>query len=87
MNAASGAFNNQANVLTMAVVKDGALAEANSGVLLISLENSTSVAAGSTNTTDIGCVEGNGNIGVNVATGVGNIQHNSLTIATSAFNK
>lgn len=83
VNVASGAFNNQANVLTMAVVKDGALAEANVGALLISLENDTNVAAGSTNHTEIHCIEGNGNVGVNVATGVGNIQHNSLTIATS----
>ena len=83
VNAASGAFNNQQNVLTMAVVKDGALAEANAGVLLVTAYNVTLAAPGSSNTVGIGHVGGNGNIGVNAAAGVGNVQHNSLTIATS----
>ena len=83
VNSAAGAFNNQANVLTMAVVKDGALAEANAGALLVALENNTTASSGAGNTASIGLVNANGNVGVNVAAGAGNVQHNSLTIATS----
>ena len=83
VNGASGAFNAQENVLTMAVVKDGALAEANAGIMQVSWGNDV-ISAGGSNTATIHCVDGNGNIGVNAASGVGNIQSNSLTIATSA---
>ena len=83
VNSAAGAFNNQANILTMAVVKDGALAEANAGALLVALENSTHATNSAGNTASIGLVNANGNVGVNVAAGAGNVQHNSLTIATS----
>jgi hypothetical protein len=83
VNGASGAFNAQENVLTMAVVKDGALAEANAGIMQVSWDN-TIVSSGGSNAATIGNVTGNGNIGVNAASGVGNIQSNSLTIATSA---
>ena len=83
VNGASGAFNAQENVLTMAVVKDGALAEANAGILQVSWGNNI-FSAGGSNSATIHWVDGNGNIGVNAASGVGNIQSNSLTIATSA---
>ena len=83
VNGASGAFNAQENVLTMAVVKDGALAEANAGIMQVSWGNNI-VSVGGSNSATIKNVEGNGNIGVNAASGVGNIQSNSLTIATSA---
>ena len=83
VNGASGAFNAQENVLTMAVVKDGALAEANAGIMQVSWGNNI-VSVGGSNSATIHCVDGNGNIGVNAASGVGNIQSNSLTIATSA---
>ena len=83
VNGASGAFNAQENVLTMAVVKDGALAEANAGIMQVSWGNDI-ISVGGSNSATIKNVEGNGNIGVNAASGVGNIQSNSLTIATSA---
>ena len=83
VNGASGAFNAQENVLTMAVVKDGALAEANAGILQVSWGNNI-ISVGGSNSATIKNVEGYGNIGVNAASGVGNIQSNSLTIATSA---
>ena len=83
VNGASGAFNAQENVLTMAVVKDGALAEANAGIMQVSWGNNI-ISVGGSNSATIKNVEGNGNIGVNAASGVGNIQSNSLTIATSA---
>jgi hypothetical protein len=83
VNAASGAFNAQENVLTMAVVKDGALAEANAGIMQVSWGNEI-VSAGGSNGVNVGTVTGNGNMGVNAASGIGNIQSNSLTIATSA---
>ena len=82
VNGASGAFNAQENVMTMAVVKDGALAEANAGILQVSWGNTINSTGGS-NHAHIGTVTGNGNMGVNAAAGVGNIQSNSLTIATS----
>lgn len=82
VNGASGAFNAQENVMTMAVVKDGALAEANAGIMQVSWGN-TVASTGGSNTANIGTVTGNGNMGVNAAAGVGNIQSNSLTIATS----
>ena len=83
VNGASGAFNAQENVLTMAVVKDGALAEANAGIMQVSWGNNI-ISVGGSNSATIKNVDGNGNIGVNAASGVGNIQSNSLTIATSA---
>ncbi len=83
VNSAAGAFNAQENVLTMAVVKDGALAEANSGLLQTTYDNSVELSAGANNS-NIGHVGGEGNIGVNSASGVGNIQSNILTIAVSS---
>ena len=83
VNSVAGAFNTQQNVLTMAVVKDGALAEANSGLLQVTYDNTINAAAG-TNSSNIGHVGGEGNIGVNSAAGVGNVQANILTIASSS---
>jgi hypothetical protein len=37
----------------------------------------------SVNVADIGTVGGTGNVGVNVAAGVGNVQSNSMTIASA----
>lgn len=86
VNAASGAFNAQENVLTLACVEDGALAEANAGVLQISWGNDI-VSWGGSNSTTVTSVNGTGNMGVNAASGVGNIQSNSLTIATSQASR
>lgn len=83
VNAAAGSLNQQANLMTLAVANDTTLSEANSGliqsVLLSGVEQQDS----------INLVEGptlsgaSGNIGVNFASGVGNQQLNSLTMAVS----
>lgn len=82
VNAAAGAFNQQANIMTLAVANDSALAEANAGVWQASALNRAEIQD-SINVVDIGVVGGAGNIGVNIASGVGNQQHNSLTAAVS----
>lgn len=85
VNAAAGAFNQQANLMTLAVATDSSLAEANAGLvqttLLAFAEQQDSI-----NVVDAGAL-GNGltgNVGVNLASGVGNQQLNALTIATAA---
>ncbi len=83
VNAAAGAFNQQANLLTLAVATDSSLAEANAGLVQTALGNGTE-QQDSINYANVGTVSGTGNIGVNVAAGVGNQQLNSLTIATSS---
>lgn len=83
VNAAAGTFNQQANLMTLAVATDSVLAEANAGLIqsafLSSVEqqDSINVVAGPT------VAGASGNIGVNFAAGVGNQQLNSLTIASS----
>jgi hypothetical protein len=82
VNAAAGAFNLQANKMAIATAFDTSLAQATSGSIqqvtgnLITLQDSANVA-------DIGTVGGAGNVGVNVAAGVGNVQSNSMTIASA----
>lgn len=82
VNAAAGAFNIQQNAMVLAVSEDTVLAKATAGVIQTALDN-TVVAMNSVNTVNAGNISGNGNIGVNLASGVGNMQHNSLTIATA----
>jgi hypothetical protein len=82
VNAAAGAFNIQQNAMVLAVSEDSVLAKATAGVIQTALSNAT-VAMNSENTVSAGTIGGSGNIGVNLASGVGNMQHNSLTIATS----
>lgn len=84
VNAAAGAFNLQKNALTVAVASDARLAEANAAVIQTADFNSSVIM----DTQNV--VEGpnlgsgtSGNVGVNLAAGVGNIQMNSLTIAAS----
>ena len=82
VNAAAGAFNLQANKMAIATAFDTSLAKATSGSIqqvtgnLVTLQDSGNVA-------DIGTVAGTGNVGVNVAAGVGNVQSNSMTIASA----
>lgn len=83
VNAAAGAFNIQQNAMVLAVSEDSVLAKATAGVIQTALENET-IAMNSVNTVTAGEISGSGNIGVNLASGVGNMQHNSLTIATAA---
>lgn len=83
VNAAAGTFNQQANLMTLAVATDAVLAEANAGLVqsafLSSVEQQDSInyVAGPT------VAGASGNIGINFASGVGNQQLNSLTIASS----
>lgn len=83
VNAAAGAFNQQQNIMTLAVATDSSLASASAGVVQFSNGNLTMVND-STNITNAGLITGAGNIGVNMAAGVGNQQHNSLTVAASS---
>jgi hypothetical protein len=87
VNGAAGAFNIQKNAMAIAVVNGGNLAEANSGVTQ-DIESNASVHEDTVNTVTIGStlVGASGNIGVNLAAGVGNLQLNSLTIATTNPN-
>lgn len=84
VNAAAGSLNQQANLMTLAVATDSALAEANAGLI------QTAVFSGVQQQDSINLVGGlivadaSGNIGVNMASGVGNQQLNSLTMAASS---
>lgn len=82
VNVATGAFNQQANLLTMAVANNSTLAEANTGLVQLAALN-TSEQQDSQNVINPVTVGGSGNIGLNIAAGVGNQQLNALTIATS----
>lgn len=84
LNAAAGAFNIQKNALVIASVTAGHLAEATSGVLQYS-ERNDSVIEDVDNDINLASSlnAATGNIGVNLAAGVGNIQLNTLTIANA----
>lgn len=83
VNAAAGSFNQQSNLLTLAVATNADLAEANSGlvqsILLSGVEQQDSINFVS----GLDISGASGNIGVNFAAGAGNQQVNSLTIASS----
>lgn len=83
VNAAAGAFNQQQNMLSVAVASEASLSQANSGVFQNAFWNDTTVNDTNNHVGTIN-ITGAGNIGVNAAAGVGNQQHNSLTIAASA---
>lgn len=82
INAAAGSLNQQANLMTIAAASNSTLAEANSG--LVQLASWSGVEQqDSINYVTAPTIAGRGNIGVNLASGVGNQQLNSLTIAAS----
>jgi hypothetical protein len=84
LNAAAGAFNIQKNALVIASVTGGHLAEATSGVLQNSQYGDTVVEDVTNNLSLTNSLNGaSGNIGVNLASGVNNIQLNTLTIANA----
>lgn len=83
VNLAAGAFNQQANLMTLAVASDSALAEANAGIIQAGFLNVTEQQDSQNRLADV-TIGGTGNIGVNMAAGVGNQQVNALTIASSA---
>ncbi|WP_133304004.1 hypothetical protein [Aurantiacibacter aquimixticola] len=83
VNAAAGSFNQQSNLMTLAVANNADLAEANAG-LVQSIAFSGVEQQDSINRIGTLSVSGaSGNIGVNMAAGAGNQQLNSLTIAAS----
>jgi hypothetical protein len=84
LNAAVGAFNIQKNALVIASVTGGHLAEAASAVIQHS-EDNKSVIEDVTNNVNFSSslTNATGNIGVNIAAGVGNLQLNTLTIANA----
>lgn len=85
VNSAAGAFNQQQNIMTLAVASDSALSQSTAGVVQYNSGN-TVILNDSMNMAEIGAVTGAGNIHVNAAAGVGNQQHNSLTVsAAGAF--
>jgi len=84
VNVAAGAFNIQKNALVIASVRGGNLAEAAAGTIQHSLNNETYNETVTNNATIGSALVGaSGNIGVNIAAGVGNLQLNSLTIANA----
>lgn len=83
VNVAAGAFNQQKNALAIAVATNASLAEATAAVIQAADDNRV-VAMDSQNLTGSATIAGSaGNVGVNIAAGVGNQQMNSLTIAAS----
>jgi len=82
VNVAAGAFNQQQNLLTLAVANNAVLAQSNA-VLWQTASCNTIDIQDQRNNAESGNVTGAGNIGVNVAAGVGNQQQNSLTAAVS----
>jgi len=86
VNAAAGAFNIQKNALVIATVNGGDLAEA-VATTFQDIEENVSVHEDTTNNVSIGAslIGASGNIGVNLASGVGNLQLNTLTIANALF--
>jgi hypothetical protein len=84
VNGAAGAFNIQKNALALATVNGGTLAEATAGTMQ-DVEQNLSYHEDTTNSVSIGSslIGASGNIGVNLAAGVGNLQLNSLTIANA----
>jgi len=83
VNAASGAFNMQTNELVIAAVSGAVLAQSTASIRQESYQNS-SVYHDVVNdiTANINLDNVSGNVGINMASGVGNIQSNSLTVAT-----
>lgn len=85
INSAAGAFNGQQNIMTLAVATNSSLANATAGVIQSSTGNAVRLND-SDNTVNLGAISGDGNIAINTAAGVGNLQHNSLTVsAAGAF--
>jgi hypothetical protein len=82
VNVAAGAFNQQQNLMTLAVADNAVLAQSNAALWQTASYNAIDIQDQRNNATS-GAVNGNGNIGVNVAAGVGNQQQNSLTAAVS----
>lgn len=84
VNAAAGSLNQQANLMTLAVANDATLASASSGLIQTSTLSYVEQQDSQNLVTGLLIDGTSGNVGVNFASGVGNQQLNSLTIAASA---
>ncbi|HEX5239147.1 MAG TPA: hypothetical protein VFW39_11880 [Sphingomicrobium sp.] len=82
VNVAAGAFNQQQNLLTLAVANNSVLAQSNAALFQTASCNTVDIQDQRNNATS-GVINGSGNFGVNIAAGVGNQQINSLTAAVS----
>jgi hypothetical protein len=82
VNVAAGAFNQQQNLLTLAVANNSVLSQSNAALWQTASCNNVDIQDQRNNATS-GVVNGAGNLGVNIAAGVGNQQQNSLTAAVS----
>lgn len=83
VNVAAGSLNQQANLMTLAVANDSTLAEANAGLIQASTLSYVEQQDSINTVSGLSIAGASGNIGVNMASGVGNQQLNSLTIAAS----
>jgi hypothetical protein len=82
VNVAAGAFNQQQNLMTLAVANNSVLSQSTAALWQTASCNTINIQD-QTNKASSGDIAGAGNIGVNVAAGVGNQQQNSLTAAVS----
>jgi hypothetical protein len=82
VNVAAGAFNQQQNLMTLAVANNSVLSQSNAALWQTASCNQADIQD-QQNTASSGIVNGAGNLGVNIAAGVGNQQQNSLTAAVS----
>lgn len=84
VNVAAGSLNQQANLMTLAVATDAALAEANAGLIQLAVFNGVEQQDSINLVGAATIANASGNIGLNMAAGVGNQQLNSLTMAASS---
>lgn len=83
VNVAAGSLNQQANLMTLATANNADLAEANAGLIQTALLSGVEQQDSINSISGLDISGASGNIGVNMAAGVGNQQMNSLTIAAS----
>ncbi len=83
VNVATGSLNQQANLMTLATANNADLAEANAGLIQTALLSAVEQQDSINSISGLDISGASGNIGVNMAAGVGNQQMNSLTIAAS----
>lgn len=82
VNVAAGAFNQQQNLLTLAVANNSVLAQSTAALWQTASCNDAEIQD-EINNAGTSAITGSGNIGLNVAAGVGNQQQNALTAAVS----
>lgn len=83
LNAAAGSLNQQANLMTVAVANNTDLSEANAGLVQTAFASFAEQQDSINTVSGLTVAGASGNIGINMAAGVGNQQMNALTIAAS----